>query len=260
MRAISDSQVQVPLSDQSVDVLRQLLSIWDEVEETEVPVLEDGDWERGVSARVQIQHAVGLTRAVLVLADSGLRIESVPLVRMTMECAVTAVWLSITPGSGKASYHRATVDFKNLNLALLKIENGSADDEGDINMIDAEIEKLELFRQAEAKSFLDRCAYVDSGVWLYAYYRLFSKTSHGGANLNDEYLQTVEHSEEAPLGLAFKDQQVFALWPIVLGFQVTMLFNALQTWDRVSHTHPRKAALDALSSEHEITLFDRLPT
>jgi hypothetical protein len=236
------------------------VSIWDGVVETEVPVLEDGDWERGLSARVQIQHAVGLTRAVLVLADSGLRIESVPLVRMTMECAVTAVWLSITSGSGKASFHRSTVDFKNLNLALLKIENGSADDEGDINMIDAEIEKLELFRQTEAKSFLDRCASVDSGVWLYAYYRLFSKTSHGGANLNDEYLQTVEHSEEAPLGLAFKDQQVFALWPIVLGFQVTMLFNALQAWDRVSQTHPRKAALDALSSEHEITLFDRLPT
>lgn len=127
-------------------------------------------------------------------------------------------------------------------------------------MIDAEIEKLELFRQTEAKSFLDRCASVDSGVWLYAYYRLFSKTSHGGANLNDEYLQTVEHSEEAPLGLAFKDQQVFALWPIVLGFQVTMLFNALQAWDRISQTHPRKAALDALSSQQEITLFDRLPT
>jgi hypothetical protein len=260
MSANSDSQLQVPLSDRSVNVLRQLVSIWDGVVETEVPVLEDGDWERGLSARVQIQHAVGLTRAVLVLADSGLRIESVPLVRMTMECAVTAVWLSITSGSGKASFHRSTVDFKNLNLALLKIENGSADDEGDINMIDAEIEKLELFRQTEAKSFLDRCASVDSGVWLYAYYRLFSKTSHGGANLNDEYLQTVEHSEEAPLGLAFKDQQVFALWPIVLGFQVTMLFNALQAWDRVSQTHPRKAALDALSSEHEITLFDRLPT
>lgn len=260
MSANSDSQVQVPFSDQSVNVLRQLVSIWDEVLETEVPVLEDSDWERGVSARVQIEHVVGLTRAVLVLADSGLRIESVPLVRMTMECAVTAVWLSITSGSGKASYHRATVDFKNLNLALLKIENGSADDEADVKIIDAEIKRLEAFRQTEAKSFLDRCASVDSGVWLYAYYRLFSKTSHGGANLNDEYLQTIEHSEEAPLGLAFKDQQAFALWPIVLGFQVTMLFNALQAWDRISQTHPRKAALDALSSQHEIALFDRLPT
>lgn len=259
MIANSADGVQIPLSDRSVDVLRRLVSIWDEVVETEIPVLEDGDWERGVSARVQIEHAVGLTRAVLVLADSGLRIESVPLVRLTMECAVTAVWLTIVSGSGKASYHRATVDFKNLNLALLKIENRPVDQEADIRMIDAEIEKLEASRQKEAKSFLDRCASVDSGVWLYAYYRLFSKTSHGGANLNDEYLQTVEHSGEASLGLAFKDQQAFALWPIVLGFQVTMLFNALQAWDRISQTHPRKAALDTISSQHEITLFDRLP-
>ena len=259
MIANSSDGVQIPPSDQSVDVLRRLVSIWDEVLETEVPVLEDGDWERGVSARVQIEHAVGLTRAILVLADSGLRIESVPLVRLTMECAVTAVWLTIVSGSGKASYHRAAVDYKNLNLALLKIGNRRVDQEADIRVIDAEIEGLEASRQKEAKSFLDRCASVDSGVWLYAYYRLFSKMSHGGANLNDEYLQTVEHSEEAPLGLAFKDQQAFALWPIVLGFQVTMLFNALQAWDRISQTHPRKAALDTISSQHEITLFARLP-
>lgn len=259
MSANSDSGVKVPLSDLSVDVLRRLVSIWEEVVETEVPVLEDGDWERGVSARVQVEHAFGLTRAVLVLADSGLRIESVPLVRMTMECAVTTVWLTIASGSGKASYHKATVDFKNLNLALLKIENRPAAEEADIKMIDAEIEKLETFRQKEAKCFLDHCASVDSGVWLYAYYRLFSKTSHGGANLNDEYLQTVEHSVEAPLGLAFKGQQAFALWPIVLGFQVTMLFNALQAWDRISQKHPRKAALNAIGSQHKITLFDRLP-
>lgn len=254
-----DKDVQVPLSERSADVLKQLLVIWDEVSETEVPVLEDGDWERGVSARVQVEHAVGLTRAVLVLAEAGLRIESVPLVRMTMECAVTAVWLTIASGSGKASYYKAAVDFKNLNLALLNIANPEVADDPDIKKFEADIESLELFRQKEAGNFLDRCASVDSGVWLYAYYRLFSKTSHGGANLNDEYLQEIEHSESAPLGLAFKDQQEFALWPVVLGFQVTMLFNALQAWDRISHTRPRKTALDAISDRYEIALFDHLP-
>ena len=185
-------------------------------------------------------------------------VQSVNVLRR-LECAVTAVWLTIVSGSGKASYHRATIDYKNLNLALLKIGNGPADQEAGTGEIDAEIGRLDAFRQKEAKSFLARCASVDSGVWLYAYYRLFSKASHGGANLNDEYLQTVEHSEEAPLGLAFKDQQAFALWPVVLGFQVTMLFNALQAWDRVSQAHPRKAALETISSQHKIALFDRLP-
>ncbi|TAM69294.1 MAG: hypothetical protein EPN48_07855 [Microbacteriaceae bacterium] len=254
-----DKDVQVPLSEQSADVLQQLLAIWDEVSESEVPVLEDGDWERGVSARVQIEHAVGLTRAVLVLAKAGLRIESVPLVRMTMECAVTAVWLTIASGSGKASYYKATVDFKNLHLALLKIGNPEVVDDPDSKKLEADIGSLEVFRQKEARNFLDRCASVDSGEWLYAYYRLLSRTSHGGANLNDEYLQEIEHSESAPLGLAFKDPRDFALWPVVLGFQVTMLFNALQAWDRISHTRPRKSALDAISDQHDITLFDHLP-
>lgn len=42
---------------------------------------------------------------------------------------------------------------------------------------------------------------MDSGVWIYAYYRLFSKLSHGRLGLNDEYLQQVPHSPEAPSGL-----------------------------------------------------------
>ena len=259
MTAGTAEQASIPPSERSIDVLRQLVSLWEDISETEVPVLEDGDWERGVSARVQVEHAVGLTRAVLTLAETGLRIESLPLIRMTMECAVTAVWLTIASGSGKASYSKATVDFKNLTLALIKMGKGEAHSDPDIKMIDAEIESLVSFRQKEAKNFLHRCDFVDSGVWLYAYYRLFSKTSHGGANLNDEYLQKVEHSESAPLGLAFKDPQDFALWPAALGFQVTMLFNALQAWDRISPTHPRRAALDIISRQHEITLFDHLP-
>ena len=259
MNAGSDGRVKVPLSEQSVDVLRQLVLIWNEVPETEVPVLEDGDWERGVSARVQVEHAVGLTRAVLVLADAGLLIQSVPLVRMTMECAVTAVWLTIASGSGKAAYLKATVDFKRLNLALLSIENPEIGDDPDIKEIEADIKLLEVFRQKEAESFRDRCELVDSGVWLYAYYRLFSKTSHGGANLNDEYLERIERTKSSPLGLAFKDEQSFALWPVTLGFQVTMLFNSLHAWDRISKTRPRKAALVAISELHRISLFDRLP-
>ncbi|MEC5148811.1 DUF5677 domain-containing protein [Cryobacterium sp. GrIS_2_6] len=257
--ADADAGVQVPMSERAISVLRQLVSIWDEVCETQVPVLEDGDWERGVSARVQVEHAVGLTRAVLILAEAGLRIESVPLVRLTLECAVTAVWLATTPGSGKASYYQSTKDFGTLNKALLDINNKGMDEDLVTEQIEEDIKALAAFRQKEAKVFIDRCGVVDSGVWLYAYYRLFSKTSHGGANLNDEYLADVGHSDLTPLGLAFKDPQSFSLWPITLGFQVTMLFHALQAWDRISSTRPRKAALGALSKEHHITLFDRLP-
>lgn len=259
MDAGSDGQAKVPLSEQSVSVLRQLVQIWDEVPETVVPILEDGDWERGVSARIQVEHAVGLTRAVLVLAEAGLLIQSVPLVRMTMECAVTAVWLTIAPGSGKAAYLKATIDFKNLNLALLKIENQNVGDDPDIKEIDAAVKLLEVFRQKEAESFRERCESIDSGAWLYAYYRLFSKLSHGGANLNDEYLVKIDRSESSPLGLAFKDEQSFALWPVTLGFQVTMLFNSLHAWDRISGTHPRKTSLAIMSELHRITLFDQLP-
>jgi hypothetical protein len=52
----------------------------------------------------------------------------------------------------------------------------------------------------------------------------------------------------------------FVLWPVDLGFQVTRLLNVLKAWNRISATRPREAALDAISGEQEITLFDHLPT
>ena len=47
---------------------------------------------------MRVEHAVGLTRVIVVLAEAGLRIEAVPLVRLTLECAVTAT--SSNPGRG----------------------------------------------------------------------------------------------------------------------------------------------------------------
>jgi hypothetical protein len=205
--------------------------------------------------RVQLEHTVRISRAVLVLADAQLQLEAIPLVRLSLECAVTAAWLAITPGSGKAAYFQSTKDFRDLYKELIIMGLDDPEDDTDIKKIEADLEKLEAHRKEEARNFRDRCSAVDDGIWLYGYYRLFSKTSHGGANLNDEYLEQVEQTADAPLGLAMREPFPFALWPIALGFQVTMLFNALRAWDSVSEAHPRRADLECLAEAHDFATF-----
>lgn len=254
--AAADSSVPPP--EHSIVVLRQLVTAWDQYEDAEIPILEDGDWERGLSIRVQVEHTVQMTRAVLTLAEDGLRIATVPLVRFTMECSVMAAWLATTPGSGKSAWHHASKEYGVLYEDLLKVDGAPASDQH-LAVIKAELATLQQYASEEARVFRNRCEAVDSGVWIYAYYRLFSKLSHGRLGLNDEYLQQVSHSPEAPLGLALKDPESFALWPVAIAFQVTMLYNALVVWDRIGKTHPRNAVLEALSEKYEFSMFTNLP-
>lgn len=53
--------------------------------------------------QVQVEHAVRLTEAVLVLVKQGLFIQVAPLVRMVMECAIAAAWWTLNPDNVKGS-------------------------------------------------------------------------------------------------------------------------------------------------------------
>jgi len=213
-----------------VAALRELLSLWSGEDGPVTIQVLDGSLLRGLSIRVQVEHMVALTRSVLLLVDNGMYIQSMPLVRMSMECAVTAAWMAVTPFSGAAAAHDGGTKRLRL-LEDLAVIAGEPD--SDNTNIQAEINELAQHANAEARIFQQRCESLAGAEWMYGYYRLLSEFSHAGSPLVDSYLEDSENN-----GLAFADLSKFPYTKFAMGLQVVMLHISLAAWDEVAEDHP----------------------
>lgn len=204
---------------------------------------------RGMSLYAHVDHAVRLTKASLALADAGLYLELVPLVRMALECAVTASWYAVTPDSGDAALREAT----RLKRALVEGISGvtSEDFEESLRRLDADLEELKGFRSNEAGRFEARCNALEGGAWMYVIYRELSTYSHAGALLLDHYLQ------EAPgtsLGFEYTPDEDEVRAQGDLATLVFLLHIALSAWELAVPNPRRKTALDELAAEAQFTV------
>ena len=237
----------VPTPTQSLEAIRRLLSLWDGAATSVNVQVLDGGILRGIAIRVQVDHAAALTESILLLNEHGMNIQTVPLVRMTMECAVTAAWLAITPHSADAAAHEGAKAHERLIEAMTEMAGGSSDaDAGDPRK---PINESAVFASGEAQHFEQRCRALQGGEWIYGYYRLLSKFSHAGTGLLDVYLQQSEPSDAMPNGITFADLNRFPFTNIALGLQAVMLHIALTAWDEVSEGHPQGETLTGIANE-----------
>jgi hypothetical protein len=215
---------------------------WRRGEPTVFPALDTTPL-RGMSIYAHVDHSVRLTRAVLALFDRGLYFESIPLIRMILESAVTAAWLAVTPGSGDSSLREAT----RLRRALfMEISKASADPlDSELKSIEADLAQLEEFKSAEAAKFENRCLSLEGGRWLYVVYRDLSSYSHAGALLLDHYLQ----EDPGPLGFAYVQDQDEGRAAVDLAKTVWLLHIALSAWDLVVPNEGRAAALTDVAEQ-----------
>jgi hypothetical protein len=247
----------LPTMDESVAILERLVAVWRDpaTTPTAVPVL-DGSAGRGMLTLGQAEHAVGLTDAILVLVKVGMFVQAAPLVRLTLECAITAAWFAVTPGSGDA----ASKDFANSRENLVIAMEDLADPAGrvarqkvrDAARVAAKASGAELRRDAldgEASRFEQRCNALVGGEWAYPYYRLLSEYSHGGAGLLEHYGRDIEPSPANPLGLEYDPTREFEYAAVELGAQATSLIIALQAWDDIVPSHPMRTALAEIAAE-----------
>lgn len=202
--------------------------------------LIDGTSLPGMAIHVQVEHAVELTESVLILIRNDRYLPAAPLMRLTMECAVTAAWWSTNPVGVRGSVHEAT---RLRNLRIRGMRGGSPDSYTDTPEMQEAMREYARFASAEAKAFEQRCKAIVGGEWIYPYYRLLSEKSHGGTSLLDEYLEQVPVSAEAPDGITFVQHPHYQSLEIALGLQVIMLTLALAAWDAVSPAHPDQDAL-----------------
>lgn len=211
--------------------IEALCNLWDNAIPGTVDYRGELDCARAVGIRTHTHHAVRASRAVLQLDLTTTGIELVPLVRLIMECAVTAAWLLLTPRSGHALIRDgASQRLKALNtLTKLGEEPGPAKEQAEIAL--AELEDAEGPRSF---AFEQRCLRLDGGDSLYLTYRVFSAESHSGMGVADFYSVATETS---PIGIVFNPTAVSSVRVPTIGMAACMLLLAINA-DELARAKP----------------------
>jgi len=230
--------------ERSVGLLTDMVAFWDAQDSKVAVPIFDGGVLTGVAIQAQVEHATRLTEAVLLLVRGGLFIQIAPLVRMAMECGVSAAWWTLNPTNLKGSLEEAA----RLKSALMKgmgnlvgEPNATHPDWGSIG------QKFAGFSSGQAKSLEQRCRALAGGESLYSYYRLLSESSHGGVAIVDEYVHSIPVSNEWPHGVAFIRHAPYKYLDEVLKVNAIVLGLAFRAWDDFSIGQPNSAKIDAFA-------------
>lgn len=239
----------VPTIEESSNALERLISIWVEQNRggtVEIPIIE-GSPIVGVTIHIMAKHSVALSESILALTSQNMILQSVPIMRLTMECAVTAAWLSVTPNASNAARHEDARD----RLATITSIFEDLDMRDDELLADARfaVSQLSKHKTDTARKFETRCKSIAGGEKIYVLYRMLSRHSHAGIGLTDLYLKNSEESAENPYGVSLLEKTNYPLADADLAQQVGMLALALTAWDNIQPTHPSRSALDAIAQD-----------
>ncbi|MBI3430383.1 MAG: hypothetical protein HY050_10115 [Actinobacteria bacterium] len=242
----TDRIEQVPTVAQSIEGLRDLIDIWDDGEEfVTVPLIEESPLT-GVAIRVLAEHAVALTKSIVLLAEHGMFIQAAPLIRLTMECGITAAWFSVAPNAGNAANHEGARQ-RRLILESMFQDAGIGDEQMVIEATES-VRDLAKYESAPAGKFEQRCNQIVGGKDLYVHYRILSQVSHAGLALLDPYLHEVDITSENPIGYAFLKEANYTSAQVSLGYQISMLCLTLTAWDNISKDRPNSSQLQSVAN------------
>ena len=257
----------VPSINDSVSMLKRLLDLWRDpaLIAFTVPILESRV-ERGIFALGEAEHAAGMTDAILLLVEKEMFVQTAPLVRLTLECAVTGAWFAVTPGSGTAGTKdaaraRAVLDIAMEDLAdpagrvarerTRSVAKSQGTTKSKVSGEKSSTSKVD----GEASHFEQRAESLAGGDWFYPYYRLLSEYSHGGAALLEHYGRPVDAVPSNPLGLEYDPKREWELAAIAMGVQAVALITALKAWDDLAPEHPMRDRLDSIAEEMGTTVI-----
>lgn len=211
--------------------MKTLCDAWDNAAPGTVQYRGELDAARAVAILTHTHHAVRVSRAVLQLSHTTTGIELVPLVRLVMECAVTAAWLLLTPGSGRALIRDgASQRLKALNgITQLGEDPGPSKEQAEVALA-----QLEDAKGPRSFAFEQRCLRLDGGERLYLTYRVFSAESHSGMGIADFYSLAVAPS---PIGLAFNPEASSSVRTPTIGIAGCMLLLAINA-DEIARAKP----------------------
>lgn len=219
---------------QTRSLIESLCEMWDKAIESDFVGREELDESRVVAIHTTAHHATRMARAILLVDEQLDGIESVPIARSILECAITAGWLLLTPESG----HLLIQEGARARKAAIEelIEQGDDDPgPGYQQALDA----LSAYKEQglEGGSHVKaRSQTFTGGAQLYSIYRAFSGRSHTGLGVMDFY---VHESPEVTLGMSFDPHATDDAKEATLGVAAICLVLAMYA-DELARRKPHR--------------------
>ena len=193
-----------------------------------------------------VAHTHRLGDAVLKMRDDGLSLETLPLIRLMYESALTAVWMAQNEEAAAAFVNkekaalRATVTTMSRS-ANPTIRNAAA--QGGFPILDSP--PIETDSDRQAKVFEALCNdLTPGGADAYLYYRMLCRYSHASVFVAEQYLVPSESGDEVTAVLAQPRDGAEPNWSFFLVASIIWAGRALDYIDpaRQRRSQLRRAA------------------
>lgn len=218
------------------EVIDSLTRIWFRHSQRPVSFGDDVAALRGAMVFALTHHVMRLSRVVRSGTDSGLGVELVPLVRLSLESACTAGWLATDPTSGSAITLASSRQSRTLVREIMRL---NPDDPPGPRLAQAEALIEELEGTKGGANFEQRCKTLPGGEQLYVVFRALSQWSHAGVPLADLYVA------ETASGPVFVLDEPFEPADVMLDLQARMLLLAHASMDSVRDRPWHRKQLEA---------------
>lgn len=219
--------------------LVQLIALWDK--HIERPwVVEEGRHASNVAMiSAYTHHVVNLSRAVLALHRAGLDFEVVGIVRSSMECVATTMWLYAFPDKTVQRVLWSSAEL----VQVVKSFELAGMDTGEDPVADEHkrlVEELGKPDDLEGRDLWRRFIAMAGGRQLYSIYRVLCTLDHATNTLADQY--TLADGDNPPriLTRAREDDATTTF----IGLQALMLLRAQIAADLILKTRRHHTQLD----------------
>jgi hypothetical protein len=236
-----------------------LVKLWDRDRDDAFEMKAEYALGPGVLIWSLTNHTVELSRDIISMSERGRYLTAMPLVRLSMECAITAAWSLVAPGAAGGIVHEGVRQRRAVIAEIVR--NGAYGfDATSLAKAESELADVADKKMEEAKFIEKRFFAMHSGRELYTSYRVASSLSHAGMTLADSYLKDVGVSVVAPLGVAFQPDQELEPAEAWLGTAASMLVLAMKACNEIDgrgrHKTQLKKAAKKLGVSMEIRLAD----
>jgi len=233
----------------AVDICRHLLALWKSRLDSEIRFQERGarpNFTKFLAVHGLCAHTYRVGEQALAMYETGMVMETFPLLRLSYESALTAHWIAQNVDGSEAVLNNDVLSRRAAAGTLSKahseiLRSGAQDFPG------ADKELIQTSSQAQVRNFEQLCQDLEpGGADAYAYYRLMSWYSHPTARIIDSYLQPTEDMQDlASLRLEPEKLDVNT-WVHFLAFALVWAARSLDFLDadRTHRSELRKAARD----------------
>jgi len=215
------------------EIIASLCNVWEKDNSGGADFRGELGPARAVAIHTHAHHAVRMARTLLIVDDATEGAETAPIVRLILECAVTAAWLLLTDGSGESMIRKGSEERKK---ALQEIAGLGMDVDLSLQEALAKIDELEEAGVSKAWVFEQHCKALQDGGTVYALYRVLSAESHAGLRIADLYCVADEHN---PIGVTFAGDLPDEARVSSLGIAASLLFVAINA-DEIARARPHR--------------------